>query len=135
MNFLQNKNIGLLLIRVVVGVVFIFAGWAKVSDMTQTISQFSTMGFGVFWAYVASYVELLGGVAVLVGYGTRIAGALLGVTMIVAAYVVSGNGFMMMAFPMTLAAVSLGLAMIGAGTYSVSTCCAKKCENGTCEVK
>jgi putative oxidoreductase len=130
----HNKNIGLLIIRVVVGIVFIYFGWDKVSDMTTTVNNFSQMGFHAFWAYVASYVEFIGGIALVLGFGTKIVGILLAITMAVATYVVYPNGFMMASFPFTLLGTALGLSFIGGGKYSIGSCCGCPCKEGTCPV-
>lgn len=134
----HNKNIGLLIIRVIVGIVFLYVGWQKVSNMggeMGTVASFAQMGFNAFWAYVASYVELLGGIALILGYGTKIAGALLAVTMLVATYKVYPGGFMNAAFPLSLLAVTLGLSFTGSGAYGLGSKCGCPCKEGTCPIK
>ena len=92
----MNTDTAMLVLRIGVGAIFIFAGWMKVHDLPGTVGMFAGMGFSAFWAYVASFVEFLGGIAVLLGAGTRVAAGLLAVVMIVAAYVVHSNPMMLM---------------------------------------
>ena len=59
---------GLLALRIGIGAIFVYTGWLKVSDLSVTVTQFSGMGFAPFWAYIVSFVEIIGGVAVLLGH-------------------------------------------------------------------
>ena len=56
-----NADSALLVLRVGVGAIFIFAGWGKVSDLAGTVAFFGTIGLAPFWAYLVSFVELCGG--------------------------------------------------------------------------
>jgi uncharacterized membrane protein YphA (DoxX/SURF4 family) len=134
MNFCHNKSVGLLIIRVAIGALFALVGWMKVSDMTNTVLMFAQMGIPAYLAYIAAYTELLGGISLILGYGSKIASALLAVTMAVAAYEVRTAGFMMMALPLTLLAVALGLMFTGPGKYSLGSSCGCPCKEGTCPV-
>ncbi len=115
-----NTDLGLLLLRIGVGSIFIFTGWMKVSDMTGTVGFFSSLGFSAFWAYLVTAVELLGGIAVLVGAGiyTRISAKLLAIIMLVAMYLLRSDlASLMTPFMMFFAASAILFA--GAGKYSV----------------
>ena len=84
----HNKSLGLLILRVVVGVIFIMAGYMKFVHMNEaqgTIAFFAAVaGLPAFAAYLVATVEILGGVSLIVGYGSKIAAALLSIVMIVA---------------------------------------------------
>lgn len=134
MNFLHNKSVGLIIIRVFIGALFAVIGWMKVSDMTNTVAMFAQMGIPTVLAYVAAYTEFLGGISLILGYGSKIASALLAITMLVASYEIRSAGFMMMAFPLTLFAVTLGLVFTGPGKYSLGSSCGCPCKEGTCPV-
>ena len=121
----MNTDTAMLVLRIGVGAIFIFAGWMKVHDLPGTVGMFAGMGFSAFWAYVASFVEFLGGIAVLLGVGTRVAAGLLAVVMIVAAYVVHSNPMMLMT-PVSLLFSTLALALASGGKYSLSNKFAKK---------
>src|SRR3989338_2724295 len=130
-----NADSALLVLRVGVGAIFIYAGWGKVSDLAGTVAFFATVGFGPFWAYLVSFVELIGGIAVLLGVYTRIAAALLSVVMIVAVYKTWGNAQMMMT-PVSILFSTLALKLGGAGKYALlkESCCGSGacCAGGVC---
>jgi uncharacterized membrane protein YphA (DoxX/SURF4 family) len=130
MKCFHNKNVGLLIIRVFVGIIFIAHGWSKIKGMDGTIEFFASLGFSSFWAYLVSYVELLGGVSLILGYGTKIAGILLAITMLVA-LVKTGKSDAILA----LLGATLGLAFTGSGKYGLGSCCGCPCKAGTCQVK
>lgn len=77
---------GPLLARVVVGYVFMLTGWAKLNNLPHMIELFTQ--WGIPWPEVmtpvASGIECFGGLALILGLATRIAGGALGVVMIVA---------------------------------------------------
>jgi putative oxidoreductase len=115
-----NVNTGLLVLRIGVGSIFILSGWMKVSDMTSTVGFFSALGFSAFWAYLASYVEFLGGIIVLLGLGvyTRMAAKLLAIVMLVAMYLLRSDlAAIMTPFMMFFSASAILFA--GPGKYSV----------------
>ena len=113
-----NTNSGLLVLRIGVGAIFIFSGWMKVSNLSATVGMFATMGFGAFWAYLVSAVELVGGVCVLLGAYTRVFAGLLAITMVVAVIAVSSNMTMVMT-PLSVLFSTLALMLAGGGKYAV----------------
>lgn len=124
----NRKDIGLLVARLIVGGIFIFAGWAKVSDMASTVGYFGQMGFSPFWAYLTSYAELIGGVFVVLGLWTCLASVILSIVMIVATYVsYKAMGVQGMMGPLSLLAPLIVFATSCGGKYSVKKCdyCAK----------
>ena len=80
------KVLGLFLLRVSLGAVFMTHGWAKIQGIEGTVGFFASLGFAPFLAYVVAYVEFLGGLAVLLGLFSRVAAYLLAVVMVVAIY-------------------------------------------------
>jgi len=124
----NRKDIGLLVARIIVGGIFIFAGWVKVSDMASTIGFFGQMGFSPFWAYLTSYTELIGGVLIALGLWTCLASVVLSIVMLVATYVsYKGMGIQGMMGPLSLLAPLIVFATSCGGKYSVKKCdcCAK----------
>jgi len=75
-----------LLARVVVGYVFMLTGWAKLNNLPHMIELFTD--WGIPYPHIltpfASGVEFFGGIALIVGLLTRIAGGMLAVVMAVA---------------------------------------------------
>ena len=77
---------GPLLARVVVGYVFMLTGWAKLQNLPHMIELFTDWGipFPHILTPVASGIECFGGIALILGLFTRIAGGALAVVMVVA---------------------------------------------------
>jgi putative oxidoreductase len=150
------KSAGLLLIRLAVAAVFIYHGWSKFKFMDDTIIFFGTLGLAPFFAYLVASVELLGGVLVLLGAFTCVAGVALAIVMVCSIFLVKVKmGFVAAEPDMLLLAGSLAIALMGAGRYAVmkhcpckwckwckqsdSGCCGncadcKDCKNGVCAV-
>lgn len=77
---------GPLVARIVVGYVFMLTGWAKLNNLPHMIELFTEWGipFPQVMTPVASGIECLGGLALMAGLCTRVAGGALSVVMIVA---------------------------------------------------
>lgn len=89
--FGENKDVALLLLRIVFGLIFIFYGWKHINNLTPIGTQGSYLGVmqtagvpapEIMGPFVA-WLEFLGGIAALVGVFTRYAGALLVIVMAV----------------------------------------------------
>lgn len=129
-----TADAGLLVLRIGVGAIFIFTGWMKVSDLAGTVGFFGTIGFAPFWAYLVSFVELVGGIAVLLGVYTRVAAGLIAVVMFVATYKLLATPQMLIA-PVSLLFSTVALNLAGGGKYSLlrGTCgCTLPCSCGNC---
>jgi putative oxidoreductase len=126
------KDLGILLIRLVLGAVFIYHGWAKVGNIDGTLAFFSQIGLGnILLVYLAAYGELIGGILLVLGLWTRYITPVLVIIMAVAIQTVHlKNGFDIMQggyeYALTLLVVSAAVGMIGAGKYSVDTHLTKK---------
>ncbi len=118
------KSFGLLLIRLAVGAVFVYHGWGKLTHIDQTTMFFTTLNLNVFFVYLVGAVELLGGIAMILGVFTCIAGWLLAIVMLFAIILVKSKmGFMAAEIDMVLLAASLGIAFAGSGRYSLMKHC------------
>ncbi|CAH0187159.1 DoxX family protein [Plantibacter cousiniae (nom. nud.)] len=119
---------GLLLLRLALGVVFIAHGLQKflVDSIPGVASGFGGMGIPApeIAAVVVAGLEVVGGLLLIVGLGTRIVGALLAVTMAVAMVLVhlpagfyaADGGF---EYVMLLALASLALTLAGPGRFAI----------------
>jgi putative oxidoreductase len=119
---------GVALLRVVVGFVFFMHGQQKLFEMgvAQTGEFFGSQGIPLpeVAAAVVTAVEILGGLALILGAFTRVAAALLAVDMLVAAVVAHlENGFFAgdggVELVMVLAAASIALVLTGPGALAV----------------
>jgi putative oxidoreductase len=77
---------GPLIMRLIVGYVFMLSGWAKLNDLPQIIQNFTEWGipFPKILTPFVSGVEFFGGIMLLLGLFTRIPAAMLAVVMLVA---------------------------------------------------
>ncbi|MCX6781208.1 MAG: DoxX family protein [Candidatus Magasanikbacteria bacterium] len=108
----------LLILRVGIGALFIYAGWEKIISLDATLAGFSKMGFNAFWTYCAIAAEFLGGIAMVIGFGTRVASIFTAITMIVAAYVVRHDPHTLTS-ALSLFFVSLAFLASGSGKYAI----------------
>ncbi|HXU61927.1 MAG TPA: DoxX family protein [Polyangia bacterium] len=78
--------LGPTLARLTVGLVFIGTGWGKLHNLGDVTDFFASLHIPApgFNARLAAATELFGGIAVLVGLGTRLAALPLAFTMVVA---------------------------------------------------
>jgi uncharacterized membrane protein YphA (DoxX/SURF4 family) len=70
----HSPALGLFMIRLVAGVIFIYHGISKLSDMPSTVGFFASLGLGAFFAWLVALVELLGGVSLILGLWSRFFG-------------------------------------------------------------
>lgn len=123
---------GLLLIRLVVGLLLVGHGAQKLFGWFGGYGPKGTGGWmesigikpGVFMAVSAGLMELLGGALFALGLLTPLAALLITVTMLGAIFKVHGqNGIWATAngyeYPLVLIAVAIGIALTGAGSYSI----------------
>lgn len=119
------KPLALLLLRVAMGIIFIFHGYPKLFGHTREIMQtFVRLGFPGFFVYIAGVVEFFGGITLILGLFTRISALLIAGEMLIAFWHVhmpkgpltEVNNY---EFPMILAAAAFTLATIGAGMISL----------------
>ncbi|NGQ94191.1 DoxX family protein [Brevibacillus sp. SYP-B805] len=125
-------DLGLLLIRLVVGLTFAGHGTQKVFGwfggygLKGTGGWMESLGLkpGVFMALLAGLSELLGGLLMAAGWGMPVAAVLFVIPMLVAIVKVHGkNGFWVtqngFEYNLILIAVAVGLALTGPGAYTL----------------
>jgi putative oxidoreductase len=125
----MNRNLdkGLFLLRLGLGTVFVMHGWQKLFAIGHAgvtgFFQSAGIPFPAISAGLAITVELAGGLALIAGLGTRIAGVFLAFVMLVAVTTVHlANGFFLpngYEFAFTLLLATGALALTGAGGLSL----------------
>lgn len=117
----NNYNIGILAIRLALALVFIAHGWQKFVNLEQTGNFFDSLGLPMLMVYVVALVELLGGLAMLLGIWTKIAGWLLAINMLFAIILVKlSKGFLGgYEFELTLLLSALGVSFMNPGKFSM----------------
>lgn len=127
---MQNlKECAMLILRIGIGVVFVGHGWDKVvtNGIDKVAGFFASMGIPspTASAYFGGYVELIGGILLIVGLGTNIVSLLLSVVMAGAIYFVhlkdgflsvDGGGY---EYPLVLLLVLLFFATAGSGRFGL----------------
>jgi putative oxidoreductase len=125
-------SLGLLIIRLVIGVLFIghgaqkLFGWFGGHGLKGTGGWFESIGMkpGVKMALLAGLAELIGGIFFALGLLTPFAAILIAATMFMAIIKVHGqngiwatsNGY---EYNLTLLAVAIGIALVGPGQYAL----------------
>ena len=144
---LLNRNpivndIGLMLIRMIVGIVFVFHGAQKLFGWFDGPGIEGFAGFleqlevpqPLLNAYLTGIAEFLGGLLLFVGLVTRLAAIPPLIVMVVAISMVHPHAFAAaeggMEFPLTLAIVLVGLILAGPGRFSLdgwiyNACCVR----------
>ncbi|QGH35977.1 DoxX family membrane protein [Gracilibacillus salitolerans] len=73
----NKEGIGALLLRVVLGIIFIGHGTDKFQGgIANTAGWFDSIGLPGFLAYIVAGLEVVGGIALILGLATRIVGGL-----------------------------------------------------------
>ncbi len=125
-----SPALGLFIIRLVAGVIFMFHGISKLSNMEGTVAFFASLGFGAVLAWIVAIVETVGGFALIIGYFSRFFSVLLGIIMLVAIFKVKWSlGFSKLEIDLMLLATLVAVLFSGCGRYSV---CAWR-HKGTCD--
>jgi len=130
----RQPDLGLFIVRISVGLVFLYAGYSKFMAGENTLNaiganikylgldvgtnNLSTLFFGV----LAAAVEAAGGLMLVIGFFTRISSFLLVITMLVATLLKLDTSVPELAefgFPMIMGLVCLGLLFTGPGRYAL----------------
>ena len=121
-----NAGVAILVARVFLSILFILAGFSKLTAIAGTAGWFGSIGLPMptATAVLVGLVELLGGLAVLVGFQTRIAALVLAVFTLAATAVAHLNfadqmQVLLLQKNLTTAGGFLVLAAVGAGALSI----------------
>lgn len=82
----QAATIGIWVLRILLGLAFLFVSFMKLSGQPNMVAEFETVGFGQWFRYFTGALELIGGLAVLVSR-TSVFGAILLLTVDMGAFV------------------------------------------------
>ncbi len=108
------------------GLIFFIHGLSKFQGgLNNTAGFFDSIGIPGFMAYVVATIELIGGIALILGIGTRIVSLLFAVIMLGAIATVKlpagllGNG-QMAGYELELALLSMSIYLVFANKYAFS---------------
>ena len=125
----RSSSIGIALIRAIVGVVFVAHGAQKLLvmgvDGTAGFMASQHIPLPLVSAVLVIATELIGGLALIAGFGTRFIAWPLAFAMLVAVGMVHlGGGFFAPAgfeYPLTLLIASIGLGLTGSGAFAIDS--------------
>ena len=119
---MYKKELGALIVRIVLGVIFAVHGIVKFQDgISNTVGWFESIGLPGFLAYGVASVEIVGGLLLIIGLATRIVAGvflllLVGAIITVKLAVGFVNGY---EFDLALMAMAAFLAMAGSELFAV----------------
>ncbi len=121
MNKITNArvDIALLITRLIIGGIFINAGWMKVTNMDMILGFFGALGIPTFLTYIVAYGELIAGVLLVIGLFTRYAALFVTVVIIVATCLTFKNAPDTLAGHLAIIAAAIALIGTGEGKFSV----------------
>ena len=136
---MKNYEIGALVLRVVLGITFFIHGLAKFQGgIENTVGWFASIGLPGVLAYAVASIELVGGILLIIGLGSRVVSAILAVLMIGATLKVKlaigflGNGQMAgYELDLALLAMAVFIAMNGSKMFAVDQIVFKQKETVT----
>lgn len=113
-----------LVLRLVLGVIFLVHGYPKMfkGQVKGTGQFFDSVGIkpGLFWAWVVTVVEVVGGVFLIAGFLVQLVAALLAIQMLVAIIVKRKQGLVGgYELDLVLLGMSLALLLLGPGAFSI----------------
>lgn len=113
---------GTLILRLVLGSLFLAHGWDKWQNgLDSTAGFFESVGIPGFFAAIVIGVEILGGLLMIVGLATRVVATLFAVIMVVAIATVKWHAGFLGGFELdiVLLAISVHLFLAGSGPYAL----------------
>lgn len=124
----KHRDVGLLIVRVGLGCMFVVHGWPKLTGGPETWTKLggAMETFGVTfapmaWGLAAALSEAVGGALLALGLATRPAAAAMAFTMLVAVanHVADGGAFRSWSHAAEVGVVFLALILLGPGKYSL----------------
>jgi len=123
----DNADYAAAVLRISSGTLFLAHGWMKVSVFTipGTVAFFESLGLPGFLAYLTIFAELAGGIALILGVGTRLVSLALIPVLLGATWAHSGFGWSFTndgggwEFPLFWAVVQTAIAVLGRGAFAL----------------
>jgi uncharacterized membrane protein YphA (DoxX/SURF4 family) len=82
----KGTNVAVWVLQILTAAAFLAAGGAKLAGVPQMVAEFQTLGLGQWFRYVTAFLEIAGGIGLLIPRYTFYAAALL-VTVMVGALI------------------------------------------------
>ncbi len=132
---LGHRSVGLFLIRLAVGLVFLSHGCMKIGNLGMVQGMFVGFGLpGVTGIFIA-WLEVIGGLALILGIVPRLFGLLFGIEMLVAILLTGpGRGYQPHELEIFLMLVSFGIMFAGSGRFSLWSAECYRCGAYMCKM-
>jgi putative oxidoreductase len=123
-----TRDTAMLVLRLAVGVVLAYHGWLKLPDVSGFAGFVDSLGIPApeLTAYLVTYLEFLGGIALILGLATRYVAALFAIEMVfttalvkVDVGLIAPDGGVGAELDILILAIALSLVLAGAGRWSV----------------
>jgi len=132
------KDIGLVFLRLGVGIPFFFHGLGKLMAIAGTTGFFASIGLPSYFVYIVGILEMLAGISIVFGIYAWVSGYIVSIIMACAYILVKHKGQFMggqMSYEIDFVFFFLGLAIayLGSGRYSLLSCaCSGDCKDKCC---
>lgn len=116
-----HTDAGILLLRLAVALPFVYAGWFKLNNLEMANGMMAGIGLPNGSGLVIGLIELLGGIALILGTHVQVAGILLAAIMVGAIAFVKGKMGYAQGYQLDLILLlgALALVKFGAGEWSL----------------
>lgn len=137
----QCLDWALLILRVALGIVFVYHGYGKLFGNNPGMDKFIQMVAGIgfpapaLFAYLAALSEFVGGIAIILGIYTHVFGTLIAIVMLVAFLIVKKAKIPSGDADLSLFAMAVAIVLAGPGSFVAWKKGAMGCCGGTCSTK
>lgn len=133
-----HRHLGMFALRAITGIILGYVGWMKLQNIASSQAHFVAMHLAPWMATATAWIELVGGIALILGLFTCFFAAIFTIGMIVSAvYAWKAGGFPAAMLPLLLAASAFALKHGGRGKWGIGRHCGCMfCsgQSGTCPV-
>lgn len=114
-----THNTAMLAARILMGLLFLLSGWGKLGGVDGFAQYMAAGGLPAFLAWPAVLFEILGGLALILGFQTRIVALALAAFCVVTAVMYHGAEQTQLLKNLAMAGGYIAIAAAGAGAWSL----------------
>ncbi|SFE99221.1 DoxX family protein [Alteribacillus iranensis] len=118
---MSKQDTGTFILRVVLGIIFFIHGLDKFqAGIGNTVGFFDSIGIPGFLAYIVAVIELVGGLAMILGIGTKIVGSLFAIIMVGAIFTAKLSAGFLGGYELDLALLAMSLYVVLSNNTALS---------------